>query len=42
MVVKPEGKTLLGRTWSRWEDNIRMDLMEIRWKGVHWMRLAHD
>jgi hypothetical protein len=25
-VGKPEGKTLLGRPWRRWEYNIRIDL----------------
>jgi hypothetical protein len=29
-VEKPEGKTPLGRPRRRWEDNIRMDLREIR------------
>jgi hypothetical protein len=24
----------------RWEDNIRMDLGEIRWEGVDWIHLA--
>jgi hypothetical protein len=24
------------------EDNIRMNLMEIGWSGVDWMRLAQD
>jgi len=23
LVVKPEGKTPLGRPWCRWEDNIK-------------------
>jgi hypothetical protein len=30
----------LGRPKRRWEDNIRMDLMEIRWEGVDWMHLV--
>jgi hypothetical protein len=29
IMVKHEGKRLLGRTMSRWEGNIRMDLREI-------------
>jgi hypothetical protein len=29
--VKGEGKRLLGRPRRRWEDNIKMYLMEIRW-----------
>jgi hypothetical protein len=31
LVIKPEGKRLLGRSRFRWVDNIRMDLREIRW-----------
>ena len=30
MVGKPEGKRLLGRYRRRWEDNIAMDLREVR------------
>jgi hypothetical protein len=30
LVGKPEGKRPLGRPRCRWEDNIRMDLREIR------------
>jgi len=29
LVGKPEGKIPLGRTRSRWEDNINMDLEEV-------------
>jgi hypothetical protein len=29
LVWKPKGKRPLGRRSPRWEDNIRMDLMEI-------------
>jgi hypothetical protein len=27
---------------SRWEDNMRMDLREIGWKGVDWVHLAQE
>jgi hypothetical protein len=37
-----EGKRPLGRTRRRWEDNIRMDLREIRWGGMDWIDLAQD
>jgi hypothetical protein len=37
-----EGKTPLGRPRFRWEDNIRMDLREIKWKGVDWIHLDQD
>jgi len=30
----------LGRSWYRWEDNIRMDFREIGWEGVEWIHLA--
>jgi hypothetical protein len=33
LVVKPEGKRLLGTRWRRWENGIRMDLREIGWGG---------
>jgi hypothetical protein len=26
----------------RWEDNIRMDVREIRWEDVDWMHLTQD
>jgi len=29
LIGKPEGNRTLGRSRSRWEDNIRMDLREI-------------
>jgi hypothetical protein len=29
LVGKLEGKRPLGRPWSRWEDNVKMDLWEI-------------
>jgi hypothetical protein len=30
LIIKPKAKRLLGRPRLRWEDNIRMDLREIR------------
>jgi hypothetical protein len=41
-VGKPEGKRPLGRLRRRWEDGIRMDLREIGWGSVEWIRLAQD
>jgi hypothetical protein len=32
----------LGRPRGRWEDEIRMDLREIGWGSVDWIRLAQD
>jgi len=34
LVGKPEGKRPLGRTRRRWEDNIKMDLQEVRCGGM--------
>jgi hypothetical protein len=31
---KPEGGKPLGRPRCRWEDNIRIDLIETEWRGV--------
>jgi hypothetical protein len=42
LVEKPEGKRTLGRPRRRWENGIKMDLREISWGGVNWIRLAQD
>jgi hypothetical protein len=42
LVGKPDGKTPLGRPRRRWLNDIKMDLLEIGWAGVDWIRLAHD
>jgi hypothetical protein len=39
-VGKRERKRPLGRSRHKWEGNIRIDLMEIVWEGVHWMNLT--
>jgi hypothetical protein len=39
---KPEGKRPLGIPRRIWEDGIRMDLREIGWGSVDWIRLAQD
>jgi hypothetical protein len=41
-VGRPEGKRPLGRPRRRWEDNIKMDLMEIGIDGANWIQLAQD
>jgi hypothetical protein len=41
-VVRPEVKRPLGRPRRRWEDNIKMDLREIRIDGANWIQLAQD
>ena len=40
LVVKPEGKRPLGRLRHRWDDNIKMDLQEVKW-GT-WIDLAQN
>jgi hypothetical protein len=42
LVGKPEEKRPLGRPRRRWEDGIRIDLGEIGFGGVDWIRLAQD
>jgi hypothetical protein len=41
-VGKPEGRRPLGRPRRRWLDNIRTDLVEVRWGDVDWIGLAQD
>ena len=40
LVRKPEGKRPLGRPRRRWEDNIKMYLQEVGWRGVDWIDVA--
>jgi hypothetical protein len=42
LVGRPEGKRPVGRPRSRWEDNIKMGLEEIRIDGENCIRLAQD
>jgi hypothetical protein len=42
LVRRPKGKRPLGRPRHRWEDNIKMDLREIRVDGANWIQLAQD
>jgi hypothetical protein len=41
-VRKPEGKRSLGRPRRRWVDNVRMDLGEVGWGDVDWIRLVQE
>jgi len=41
-VGKPEYKRPLGRTRSRWEDNIKMYVQEVGCGGMDWIELAQD
>jgi hypothetical protein len=40
-VGKPEGKRPHGRPRRRWEDNIKVDLQDVRCGGMDWIELAH-
>jgi hypothetical protein len=42
LVGKPKGKEPLRRPRHRWEDEIKIYLMEIGWEGVDWIHLAQD
>jgi hypothetical protein len=42
LVGRPEGRRPLGRPRRRWEDNIKMDLREIRFRDVDWIHWAQD
>jgi hypothetical protein len=40
LVGKSEGKRPLGRPRRRWKDNIRMDLGEVMWAGLVWLKIG--
>jgi len=42
LVLKPEGKGPVGRPRRQWEYNIRLDLREIVWEDMDWMRMTQD
>jgi hypothetical protein len=42
LVRKPEGKRPLGRPKRKWTDNIKIDILEIVFSVVDWIRLAKD
>ena len=37
---RPKDDRPTGRPRHRWEDNVKMDLKGIGWKGVEWILLA--
>jgi hypothetical protein len=41
LVKKPEGTRPLGRSRLRWEDNIKMYLLEVGWRH-YWNDLAQE
>jgi hypothetical protein len=42
LVGRPDGRRPIGRTRHRWEDNIKMDLQEMGWRGMDWIELVQD
>jgi hypothetical protein len=34
LVGRPDGNRSLGRPGHRWEDNIKLDLQEMEWRGM--------
>jgi hypothetical protein len=42
LVGKSEGNRPLGGPGRRWEDNIKMGLLDIGWGGMDWIDLAQD
>jgi hypothetical protein len=40
LMRKHQGSRRLGRPRRKWEDNIKMDLREVRWRGMDWLDLA--
>ena len=42
LLGKPDGKSPLWVPRCRWEDNIKMDLQEVRCGGMDWIELAQD
>jgi hypothetical protein len=42
LVGKPERKRQLARPRHGWEDNIKMDLQEVGYGALDWIKLAQD
>ena len=39
---KREGRSSLGRSRRRWEDNVKMGLLEVGWGDMDWTDVAQD
>ena len=42
LVGRVEERRPLGRPRNRWEDDIKIDFLEVRWEGVDWVDLVLD
>jgi hypothetical protein len=42
VVGKPEEQRPLGKPRHRWEDNIKKDLQEAKWRDMDWIDLVQD
>jgi hypothetical protein len=42
LVGGPEEKRPLGRPRRRWEDNIKIDLQEVEYGGMDWIKLTRE
>ena len=40
LVGKPKERGPLGRSWRRWEDKIKMDLLDMSFEVMDWIDLA--
>ena len=41
-MVRPEGESPLERPRCRLEDNIKVDLQEVKWGGMDWLDTPQD
>jgi hypothetical protein len=39
---RPDGKRPLGGSRLSWEDNIKVGLQEVEWRGMDYLELAQD
>jgi hypothetical protein len=42
LVVKPEGTRPLGRLRPRWENNMKLGVLELLLESVDWIHVAQD
>lgn len=41
-MLRPDGKRPLRRSRFEWEDNIKMHLPKVGWRGMDWIAVAQD